>query len=241
MTIKALVIDDERYAREELIYLLEQFEDIYVSGEVENGEDALKKVLQEEPDVVFLDVEMPRMNGLEVARALSKLKQVPYIIFATAYPDFAVDAFRINATDYLLKPYEIEPLTEAIEKVKAHFQPKNSIFVDEKVGKFPVEHDGEIDYIEIKAIKYIAPEGKGSVIHTGKQAYHVKASLKDLETKLLPYNFFRIHRSYLVNLNDVKRLVPWFNGAYQLELVGLDGQLPVSRNYVKELQKKLAF
>src|SRR5699024_11904174 len=77
----------------------------------------------------------------------------------------------------------------------------------EKVGKFPVEHDGEIDYIEIKAIKYIAPEEKGSVIHTGKQAYHVKASLKDLETKLLPYNFFRIHRSYLVNLNDVKRLV----------------------------------
>src|SRR5699024_12760691 len=101
--------------------------------------------------------------------------------------------------------------------------------------------DGEIDYIEIKAIKYIAPEGKGSVSHTGKQAYHVKASLKDLETKLLPYNFFRIHRSYLVNLNDVKRLVPWFNGAYQLELVGLDGRLVVSGQYVIELQKNVAF
>src|SRR5699024_12755232 len=83
MTIKALVIDDERYAREELIYLLEQFEDIYVSGEVENGEDALKKVLQEEHDVVFLDVEMPRMNGLEDARTLYKLKQVHYSIYDT--------------------------------------------------------------------------------------------------------------------------------------------------------------
>src|SRR5699024_12787358 len=102
MTIKALVIDDERYAREELIYLLEQFEDIYVSGVVENGEDALKKVLQEEPDVVFLDVEMPRMNGLEVTRALSKLKQVPYIIFPTSYLDFAMDSFMINAIYYLL-------------------------------------------------------------------------------------------------------------------------------------------
>src|SRR5699024_8209375 len=129
MTIKVLVIDDERYARVEHIYLLEQFEDIYVSGEVENGEDELKKVLQEEHDVVFLDVEMQCMNGLEVARPLSKLKQVSYIICATAYPDFVVDAFRINATDYLLKPYEIEPLTESIEKVKAHFQPKNSILV----------------------------------------------------------------------------------------------------------------
>src|SRR5699024_2825580 len=111
MTIKALVIDDERYAREELIYLLEQFEDIYVSGEVESGEEALEEVSQEGPDVVCLDVVMPRMNGLEVARALSTLKQVPYILLATAYPAFAVDAFRINATDYLLKPYEIEPLT----------------------------------------------------------------------------------------------------------------------------------
>src|SRR5699024_6795622 len=100
--------------------------------------------------------------------------------------------------------------------------PKNSILVDEKVGKFPVEHDGEIDYIEIKAIKYIAPEGKGSVIHTGKQAYHVKASLKDLETKLLPYNFFRIHRSYLVNMNDVTRLVTLFTSDYKIEVVGLD-------------------
>src|SRR5699024_8680292 len=134
-----------------------------------------------------------------------------------------------------------EPVTEAIEKVKAHFQPKNSILVDEKVGKFTVEYDDEIDYIEIKDIKYIAPEGKVYMNHTEKQSYHEKASLKELETKLLPYYFYRIHRSYLVNLNDVKRLVPWFNGAYQLELVGLDGQLPVSRNYVKELQKKLAF
>src|SRR5699024_2152230 len=113
MTIKALVIDDERYAREELIYLLEQFEDIYVPGEVENGEDALKKVLQEEPDDLLLVFEMPSMNGLEVARARSKLKQVPDIIFATAYPDVAVDGFGINATDLSLKPYDIQPLTEA--------------------------------------------------------------------------------------------------------------------------------
>lgn len=240
MTIKALVIDDERYAREELIYLLEQFEEIDVSGEAENGEDALRKVLHEEPDVVFLDVEMPRMNGLEVARALTKLKHVPYIIFATAYPDFAVDAFRINATDYLLKPYELEPLTEAVEKVSHHFKPDNQKVVEGKVHKFPIEHEGEIDYIEIKDIKYIYPNGKGSIIHTSKNEYTVKTSLKELESKLLPYNFFRVHRSYLVNLNDVKRLIPWFNGAYQLELSALEEQLPVSRNYVKELQKNLA-
>src|SRR5699024_12751089 len=90
MTIKALVIDDERYAREELIYLLEQFEDIYVSGEVENGEDALIKVLQEEPDVVFLDVEMQRMNGLKFKNVFTKLKHVIYIIFILTYPYYDV-------------------------------------------------------------------------------------------------------------------------------------------------------
>lgn len=240
MTITALVIDDERFAREELIYLLEQFEEIDVTGEAENGEDALRKVLHEEPDVVFLDVEMPRMGGLEVARALTKMKKVPYIIFATAYPDFAVDAFRINATDYLLKPYELGPLAEAIEKVTCHFKSGNQQMPEEKISKFPIEHEGEIDYIEINDIKYIYPEGKGSVIRTCRDEYSVKASLKELESKLSPYNFFRVHRSYLVNLNDVKRLIPWFNGAYQLELSALKEQLPVSRNYVKELQKKLA-
>ena len=189
-SIRALIIDDERYAREELIYLLKQFDQIKVIGEVEQGENAVIKVLEQEPDVVFLDVEMPKMNGIEVAKALTKLKHVPLIIFATAYPKFAAEAFRINAIDYLLKPYEIEQLTQAVDRVTQRLFPKEASANVQKIGKLPIEKEGEIDYIFVRDIIYIYPEGKISIITTGKQQYEVKSSLKELESRLEPFNFF---------------------------------------------------
>lgn len=239
-TIQVLVVDDERYAREELTYLLEQHQHIKVIGEVERGQEAIVQALQLQPDVVFLDIDMPKMNGIEVAKALLELKKVPIIVFATAYPQFAAEAFRINAIDYLLKPYNPNQLSQTIERI--HKQLKPDITTTQSyntLGKLAVEKDGEIDYIFIKDILYMYPEGKVSKIVTKKTSYEVKSSLKDLENRLATYNFFRVHRSYLVNLNYVTRLTPWFNGAYELELEGETEKIPVSRNYAKELQNRL--
>ncbi|XKI14391.1 Response regulator transcription factor [Sporosarcina sp. ANT_H38] len=238
-TIRTLIVDDERYAREELSYLLGQFPDIQVVGEAESGESAILKALQLLPDVVFLDVEMPKMNGVEAAKTLVGLKKVPFIIFATAYPQFAAEAFRINAIDYLLKPYDEEQLKQTIERIKKVVYPPLAADNREKLGKLAVEAGGEIDYILPQDILYMYRDEKVTKIITRTNKHEVRITLKELESRLIPFSFFRIHKGYLVNLNYVSRLTPWFNGAYQLELEGLDEKLSVSRNYIKDLRQRL--
>lgn len=239
--IKCLIIDDERYAREELRFLLEKFKKIEIIDEAENGHEGLLKTIEIEPDVVFIDIEMPKMNGMAVAEKLSKMKQMPLIVFSTAFPDFAVEAFRINAVDYLLKPYDLEQLSQAIDKVYHHYETKQQNQIQKPMKKLPIENDGEIDFVQIKDIIYIYPENKQSCIVTKRQKFIVRDTLKALEQKLGGYHFFRIHRSYLVNLDYVAKLTPWFNGAYELELEHIHEKLPVSRNYIKALQDILEF
>lgn len=238
-TIRTLIVDDERYAREELTYLLGKFLGVQVVGEAESGETAILKALQLLPDVVFLDVEMPKMNGIEVAKTLVELKKIPLIIFATAYPQFAAEAFRINATDYLLKPYDEGQLKQTIERIEKTLYPVSTADNTEKPGKLAVETGGDIDYILPQNILYIYRDEKVTKIITQTADYEVRTTLKELESRLVPFSFFRIHKGYLVNLKYVSRLTPWFNGAYQLELEGLDEKLSVSRNYVKDLRQRL--
>lgn len=237
--ISALIVDDERYAREELAYLLGKFPGIQVIGEVESGEAAILKALQLQPDVVFLDIEMPKMNGIEVAKTLVEVKKVPLIIFATAYPQFAVEAFRINAVDYLLKPYDEQQLKQTIERIEKTLYPTLTVDNTEKLGKLAIEAGGDIDYILPRDILYIYRNDKVTKIITQTDDYDVRTTLKELESRLVSFSFFRIHKGYLVNLKYVTRLTPWFNGAYQLELEGVDEKLSVSRNYVKDLRQRL--
>ncbi|KAF0820741.1 hypothetical protein KIS4809_0268 [Bacillus sp. ZZV12-4809] len=238
-TIRALIADDERYSRDELKHLLENFPAIQVVGEAESGEAAVMKAIQLQPDVVFLDVEMPKMNGMEAAKSLHELKKVPLIIFATAYPQFAAEAFRYEATDYLLKPYDEEQLEQTIRRVEKLISRKKDHDIGKPAGKLAVEEDGEILYLEPKDILYIGRDEKVSRIITKTGEHETKIPLKDLESRLLPFSFFRIHKSYLVNLDYVTRLTPWFNGAYQLEMEGREELLSVSRNYVKALRVRL--
>ena len=238
-TINVLIVDDERFAREELRFLLEDIHRVKIVGEAESGEKAVIQAIQLQPDVVFLDIEMPKMNGMEVAKALKELKKIPLIVFATAFPQFAAEAFRINAVDYLLKPYDKEEINQAVERIQKELFPVTNVDANHGLGKLAVEKDGEIDYISIEKILYMYPEGKQSKIITKENKYVIKSSLKELEQRLMPYSFFRIHRSYLVNLYYVIRLTPWFNGAYHIELEGVKEQLPVSRNYAKALRERL--
>ncbi|MDM5227054.1 LytTR family DNA-binding domain-containing protein [Cytobacillus sp. NJ13] len=238
-TIRTLIADDERYSRDELKHLLEEFPAIQVVGEAESGEAAVMKAIQLQPDVVFLDVEMPKMNGMEAAKSLQELKKVPLIIFATAYPQFAAEAFRYEATDYLLKPYDEEQLEQTIRRVEKLIGSKKENDLSKPSGKLAVEEVGEILYLEPKEILYIYRDEKVSRIITRTGEHETKTPLKDLESRLLPFSFFRIHKSYLVNLDYVTRLTPWFNGAYQLEMEGRNELLSVSRNYVKALRVRL--
>ncbi|WP_077213626.1 LytR/AlgR family response regulator transcription factor [Bacillus dakarensis] len=236
--MRILVVDDERYSREELIHLLNGYPSIQVVGEADSGEQAIIKAVKLQPDAVFLDIEMPRLNGLETAKSLMELKKVPKIVFATAYPQFGAEAFRYQAVDYLLKPFDEDQLSETVHRL-------NNLLLGvsfEKTassGKLAIEEDGEIYYLDPNEIIYLSREEKVTKIVTTDKEYEVKTSLKDFEAKLHHYHFFRIHKSYLVHLDYVKRLTPWFNGAYQLEITGRNELLSVSRNYAKALRARL--
>ncbi len=238
-SIRVLIVDDERYAREELRYLLEAYQQLNIIGETDSGEKAVIEAIQLKPDVVFLDIEMPKMNGIDVAKSLHELKKVPLIVFATAFAEFAVEAFRVNAIDYLMKPYNEKDIEQTVCRIQKTLLPTTTDTALSGLGKLAVEFEGELDYLVTDKILYIYPEGKQSKIITKKNEYIIKSSLKELEQRLTSYSFFRIHRSYLVNLNYVTRLTPWFNGAYHVDLEGVKKQLPVSRNYVKDLRERL--
>lgn len=237
--IRTLIVDDELYSRDELKHLLSSFPAIQVVGEAETGEAAVMKALQLQPDVVFLDVEMPKMNGMQAAKSLLELKKVPLIVFATAYPQFAAEAFRYEALDYLLKPYDDAQLRQTVQRIEKHFMAPKENEQAKPSGKLAIEGDGEIFYLDPGDILYIFREEKFSKIITKTKEHESKTPLKDLESRLVPFSFFRIHKSYLVNLDYVTRLTPWFNGAYQLEIKGRTEMLSVSRNYVKALRTQL--
>jgi two-component system, LytTR family, response regulator LytT len=235
--IRTLIVDDEPYSRDELKHLLGAFPTMKVVGEAESGESAIIGAIQLQPDVVFLDVEMPKMNGMKAAKALLELKKTPLVVFATAYPQFAAEAFRYDAIDYLLKPYDEEQLQETVHRIEKKFTTPKEL--GKPQGKLAIEVEGEIIYLEPKEILYIVRDDKVTKLITNSSEYETKTPLKDLESRLLSYGFFRIHKSFLVNLEVVNRLSPWFNGAYQLEIEGRKELLSVSRNYVKGLRSRL--
>ncbi|MDX8289263.1 LytTR family DNA-binding domain-containing protein [Metabacillus indicus] len=237
--IKIILADDERYSREELRHLLSEYTCIEIADEADNGEAAVMKALKHQPHAVFLDVEMPKMNGMEAAKSLMELKKPPLIIFATAYPQFAAEAFKYEAIDYLLKPYDEEQLKRTVQRIQRLVQPAGSDIGSALPAKLAIETEGEIFYLDPKDILYIYRDEKATKVVTKNESYYTKTLLKDLEAKLAPFRFFRIHKSYLVNLEYAAKLTPWFNGAYQLELTGTKEVLGVSRNYVKALRERL--
>ncbi|WP_257346809.1 LytR/AlgR family response regulator transcription factor [Pseudalkalibacillus decolorationis] len=237
--IKTLIVDDERYTRDELKHLLGEYAIIEIVGEADSGETAVMKCLQTLPDVVFLDVEMPKMNGMEVAKSLMELKKIPLIVFATAYPQFAAEAFRYEAIDYLLKPYDEEQFQKTITRLEKLLLTSSETDTERISGKLAVDEDGEIIFVEPNDILYIYRDEKVSKIITKSREYETKTPLKELHNRLMSYPFYRIHKSYLVNMTYVTRLTPWFNGAYQLEVEGRPELLSVSRNYIKGLRARL--
>lgn len=237
--VRTLIVDDERYARDELKHLLRKSPFFEIVGEAQTGEAAIIEAIKHQVDVVFLDINMPKMNGMEVAKALLDFKKVPLIVFATAYPQFAAEAFRLDAVDYLLKPYDAEQLEQTISRIVNKLKPTTSLDEIKSYGKLAIQLDDDIHYILPKDILYVYREESMTRIITVKHNYKVRMTLKELENRLSPFAFFRIHKSYLVNLDYISTLSPWFNGAYQLELQGREEKLSVSRNYVKGLRQRL--
>lgn len=236
MTYKTIIIDDERFSREELAFLLSTYKEIEIIAEADSAESGLMIVAKDEPDIVFVDIEMTGMNGIDFAKITKQMKKPPIIIFATAFPNYALDAFETNAFDYLLKPFEKKRLDETMARIHSAIKPSASPSVKLKLA---VHEDDRIIYIEPNSILYISRNDRDTVIRTSKSEFISKYTLKELEEKLIGHHFFRTHKSFLVNIHQIIEVSTWSSSIYHVRVNGISEQIPLSRNYVKELRELL--
>lgn len=230
--LKALVVDDEAPARSELRFLLEEAGGVEVVGEASNASEALQLIKAIPYDVVFLDIDMPGLSGVDLAETITDLDRQPAIIFVTAHSEHAVKAFEVAATDYLVKPVEVDRLRSAIERLAPAEE------TAARIERIPVEKSGKKLLLHIDDIQYIMAKDDYSYLHTDGERYLSTISLAQLERKLEPSGFWRVHRRYLVNLAKVKELVPMYGGTLLLTLSDKEGtQIPVSRRRVPSLKK----
>ncbi len=233
--LKALVVDDEAPARSELRYLLGEAGGVEVVGEASNTIEALQLIKAIPYDVIFLDINMPGLTGVQLAEVLAGLARPPAIVFVTAHSEHAVKAFEVNAADYLVKPVELDRLKRSISKLEPAAEQAPA-----RIERIPVEKAGKKLLVSVDDILYVMAKDDYSYLYTAADRYLSTISLAQLEAKLEPVGFFRIHRRYVVNLSRVKEVVPMYGGTLLLTLTDEAAtQIPVSRRRVPALKKAL--
>ena len=236
MELKAIIVDDEAPARSELRYLLDETEQAEVVAEAASVREAIEKLKEYPCDVMFLDINMPEASGLQLAEALQHLKFPPAVVFVTAYGEFAIEAFKVNAIDYLVKPVETERLVQACSRVREHVSLHAKV---QRLERIPVEKAGKKILIGISNIRYVMARDDYAYLQTDTDRYFSTVSLAQLEKRLDGHGFFRVHRGYLVNLSLVSEVESVAGGTLLLTLEGCEEKIPVSRRRVSALNKAL--
>ena len=240
--MKVLIVDDEPLAREELHYLLEQNEQVDEITEADGVMEAKKAISQHHPDLVFLDIQLGDGSGMTFAKQLKKQADCPYIVFATAYDQYALDAFEANAVDYVLKPFEQDRINETIARVaklNSAVHPAETVAnQQQKNPRMSITSEERTIVLQKRNILYIQAENGSVHLYTTERQFSSKQTLRSIINQLDPHRFIRVHRSFVVNLNQVKELQPSFNHTYELTLAG-GSKVPVSRSYVNATKQAL--
>lgn len=251
MNIRTIIVDDVELARERIKILIDDAE-IEIIAECENGSQAIEVIRNLQPDLVLLDVQMPKINGFEVIEIIG-VEKMPVVIFVTAYDEFALRAFEINALDYLLKPFDEERLKKALARAKREIKKKSgSTEIEENLRRLLREVKTEPRYLKRLPIKstrgttlvlteeidWIASAGHYLEIHSGRETHLIREKLSNIEARLDPRDFMRVHRSTIVNLDRIKSLHPLFNGD-QLIILKDGTELNLSRTYHERLMQRL--
>jgi two-component system LytT family response regulator len=249
--VRTLIVDDEPLAREGVRSLLESEPDIEIIGECGDGRSAVLAIEKQRPDLVFLDVQMPELDGFGVLETL-ELESLPVVIFVTAYDQYALKAFEVHALDYLLKPFDRERFNKALSRAKEqiflrktgrHDQQLLALLQDLKnekkfLERLVIKNAGRIFFVKADEISWIEASGNYARLHVGAESHLLRETMNELETKLNPEKFLRIHRSHIVNMEHIKELQPWFQGEYVVIL--RDGtRLTLSRSYREKLNELL--
>jgi DNA-binding LytR/AlgR family response regulator len=249
--ITVLIADDEKLARRDLKYLLDSIPDIQLAGEAKNGVEALEKIETLGPQITFLDIEMPGLNGLQVVEKLIERGIETAVVFVTAYDHYAVRAFEVNAIDYLLKPVASERLEATLRRIRKRLENRDRPGVDlesvlsalktKKVSKLSLRMEESHRIIDEADLIYaVVEKGIVTAITTESRGTLACDSLDELQ-KLLPADrFLRVHRSYVVNVDMIQEVIPWFSGTYRLKLKN-GSVIPLSRKHAKGLRAILRF
>ncbi len=248
--LKTLIIEDEQPAIDLLNYYLKDIKKIAVEGVCKDGFEGLKAINEQKPDLVFLDIQMPKLTGFEL---IELIEHKPMIVFTTAYDEFAIKAFEVNAIDYLLKPFSTERLKQAIEKVIAHKQSPDSKVPDynklseynvskpnEPLKRIVVKKNHQIKLIQVEDVFYLEAQDDYVMIYTKETRYIKQATMKYFESGLDSDKFVRIHRSYIVNVDEMKQLEPYEKESY-LAILKNGAKLKISKSGFKNLKEKLNF
>lgn len=251
-TISAILVDDEKLASDELAYQLQQFPDVEIAATASNGLEAVKLIEDLEPDLVFLDVQMPGLDGLGVVRELKERDiPLPYIVMATAFDQYAVEAFRMEALDYLLKPIEADRLEVTIERARKVINDRNRTMVAEPVSAAPkpalqrsklLVRSGQRNFVvDAQDVVYATiDDGLITVVTSQIEGQSNYRTIEELQSNLDPDTFWRVHRSFLVNVNRIREVVPWFKSSLQLRMDDKkQTEIPVSRAQAKRLRALL--
>ena len=257
MPLNAIIVDDEQLARDELAYLLKNVDDVRLVAQGKNGVEAVNLIREHSPDLVFLDVQMPGLDGFGVVKKLiDKKVSLPQLIFATAFDQYAVKAFEVNAVDYLLKPFDKKRVQQAVEKVKLRRSKSHAgesqtserlehlvrLLEDQKpreTNKIMVRSAGRMILVDQKDICYATIEdGVISVATSSFEGHSNCRTLEELLESLDPKQFWRAHRGFVVNINRIREVVPWFKSSFQLRMDDKkQTEIPVSRAQTKRLRE----
>ncbi len=251
MKLRALIVDDEYPARQEMRFILSRFPEVEVVGEAANAQEALALIKALDYSVLFLDISMPGIDGLELGAAIRELDDPPYVVFVTAYDEYALKAFEVDAIDYIMKPIDENRLRMAINKVIRATQemaPRTEVAAGAQQGRairidrIPAERHGKTILVNESDIVYAFTEKDAVFIQTYEGKLLTRFTLKELENRLDPNVFFRTHRCCLVNLRKVDEIIPFFNGTYTLVMHDRErSEVPLSRAQAKKLRQILGF
>lgn len=236
--MKAIIVEDEFLAREELKYFIQNYSELDIVGEFADGIEVLKFIQNNEVDVIFLDINIPSLDGVLLAKSISKFIKKPYIVFITAYKDYAVEAFEIEAFDYILKPYSESRIVSMLKKIEnSDNNEKNEFPKNNMSNKISLWKNDKIIVVDINDIYYCLAKERVTLVFTKNEEYSVNLCISEFYEKLPKNIFFKCHRSYIVNLNKIREIIPWFNSTYNLKLQNMDYEIPVSRSNVKEFKQ----
>jgi two-component system, LytTR family, response regulator len=257
VTIRVIVVDDEPLAREGVLFQLRNEADIEVVAECEGGSAAIKAINALKPDLVFLDIRMPKVGGFDVIAAVGA-DNMPMVVLLTAYDEYAVEAFRLSAVDYLLKPIEKDRFQQALRKareqlfknrVSIHSNNLNKLLAElghvakpvestDAPARIAVKQSGQIHFVRPDEINWIESEGDYVNVHTDKRAHLVRETMQSMESRLQAHGFQRIHRSTIVNLDKVRNLIGSDSGEYEVQLQNGE-RLKIGRNYRDALYARM--